>query len=141
MALLRKVKRQQEQRQHEQQDGVDHPRQALEQGVRAPQFEAMVEIFAVAQMERAAGEERGVGRVAEGNINCAHHQDEICLDGGHVQVIEPRNLLVVLRGVAVRAVGLNLLAVGEDIDARPVELNAMDVPWEAGSSTSRASGP
>ena len=117
MAFLGEEECQQEERQHQQQNGVDYPGQAFKQAMRGPYFEPPVKVLPVAHVQGTIGKKGGVRGISEGDIDSAHHQHKIGFIGRHIQVINPGDLLIVAWVVCVRAFRLNLLAVGEDIHA------------------------
>ena len=117
---LREIEREQEDGEDGKQDGVDETRQALEERAIRPEVEFARQIAGVAEVESAIGEEAGVRAVAEGPVIDAHREGERGFIGRHVQVVDARDGLIVLRRVAVRAFGLNMAAVGVDVGAGPV---------------------
>ena len=62
--------------------------------------------------------ETGIGSQSKGNVNGAHHQGERGLRRRQIQAVNAGDLLKALRGGGVWPLGLNRLAVGEDIQAQ-----------------------
>src|SRR5581483_583093 len=117
VSLLRKVERQQKGRQDDEKSGVHQPRQPLKEAAVLPEFQLVFEISAIPEGQFTVRKERGVRSMAEGDVDCAYGQRDGGLTGGHVQVIEPRDCLVVLRRVAVRRFRLNLSAIHKNVYA------------------------
>ena len=65
-------------------------------------------------MDFAVGKEGGVAKAA-GKIDGSHHQREVGLGGGQVEIVDARDLTVALGCVPMRPFRLNLLAVDEDV--------------------------
>ena len=111
VALLREIESQQKERQNHQQNGINQARQALEKAVRPTTVPAS-----------ASGRPGCRGEVCDWRRSwCRRCSRRECIDvrttrvsevsiGRHVEVVDARDLLIVLRCVAVRAFGLNLLA-------------------------------
>ena len=118
VSLLRKVERQQKQCQHQQQHTVHQPRQPLQQRVGAPNLQPVRQVVWIAQRQLAVCKKSRVRAVAHRNVNRPQHQHQVGLFRRHIQRIDARDLLVVFRLVAVRALGRNRLAVGIHIDKR-----------------------
>ena len=124
VALLGEIESQQEERQHDQQNGVDQPWQAFKEVMRGPQFQCAVQVLPVAEAQFAVGKEAGVGAVSERKVGGAHRQSQRGLGGSQVQIVDAGDLLVALGGVPMRSLGLNQPAVGEDIRG-----SAAPDPW------------
>ena len=121
MASLRKVESQQEEGKYDQQDGVDQPGQSFEEPMYGPKLQGAVQFLAVSQAEPAAGEETRVGAKSKRQISGAHRQSQIGNRGIQLQVVDARDLLITLRIVAVRPLGLDELAVGKDFRTERVD--------------------
>src|SRR5208337_2435589 len=118
VALLCEIKCQQEERQRHEQNGSDQPRKALEETMNGPEFEGAAEVFAVAQAQRAVGEEGRIGFVAHRNIDAAHNENERGIGGRQVEIIDAGDLLIARRLASVRAIRPNVAAVGKDIEVK-----------------------
>ena len=105
---LREVEREQEDGKYGKQNAVNEARQALEERAIRPQVQLACQVAGVAEVESAIGEESGVRAVADCDVVNTHHEGKRGFIGRHVEVIDARDQLIVLRRVAVRAFGLNV---------------------------------
>ncbi len=84
VAFLCEIERQQKQRQHNQQNGIDQAGQALKEAMCRPQFQRPVQVFPVPQMQCPVGEEVGICTISHGNVDTPHHQGKgRFIGGGH----------------------------------------------------------
>ena len=115
VALLREIEGEEKDGQHHEKHRVHEPRHPLEEVAIGRHIELAHEIGVVAEEKAAAGEKAGVCAVADGSIDGSHRQRERGFRGRHVEIVDAGDLLIMLRSVAVRSLGLDLAAVGEDL--------------------------